>query len=63
MPLFAKEFTPEHWGVAEALILDPDERHISLQAPLAADDEAPDADAHHEAVYSDPVPEPEERDD
>jgi hypothetical protein len=63
LPLYAKEFTPEHWGVAEALIVDPDDRHISLQAPLLDEDEAPDADAHHEAVYSDPVPEPLERDE
>jgi len=31
---YAKPFTPEHWGVVEATILDPDRRPVSLQAPL-----------------------------
>jgi hypothetical protein len=33
----AKPFTPEHWGVLEALIRDPDGRVVSLQAPLPPD--------------------------
>jgi hypothetical protein len=39
----AKPFTAEHWGVAEALIRDPDGRVISLQAPLQPGVEEPDA--------------------
>lgn len=31
---YVRPFTPEHWGVAEAVIRDPDGRPISLQAPL-----------------------------
>jgi hypothetical protein len=27
-------FTPQHWGVVEMLLHDPDARHISVQAPL-----------------------------
>ncbi len=30
----ARPFTPEHWGVVEALVRDPDGRVVSLQAPL-----------------------------
>lgn len=33
-PTYAKPFTPEHWGVLEATLLDPDGRPVSLQAPL-----------------------------
>jgi hypothetical protein len=29
-----KPFTPEHWGVVEMLLVDPDRRHVSVQAPL-----------------------------
>ena len=48
---FAKEFTPEHWGMLEAVILDPDGRPVSLQAPLPLGTVAPDADAHHADKY------------
>jgi hypothetical protein len=48
---FAKPFTPEHWGMLEAVVLDPDGRHVSLQAPLSPGAEAPDADAHHAEKY------------
>lgn len=48
---FAQPFTPQHWDVLEAHVLDPDGRRVSLQAPLPADVEAPDAAAHHEAKY------------
>ena len=50
-PDFARPFTPEHWGVVEALLRDPDGRNVSLQAPLPEGVTAPDADAHHEAKY------------
>ena len=30
----ARPFEPQHWGVTEAIVLDPDGRPISLQAPL-----------------------------
>lgn len=33
-PEFVQPFTPRHWGVEEAIVRDPDGRHISLQAPL-----------------------------
>ncbi|MCE9623143.1 MAG: VOC family protein [Actinomycetia bacterium] len=29
----SREFEPQHWGVVEAMVLDPDGREISLQAP------------------------------
>jgi len=44
-------FTPEHWGVAEALVRDPDGRLVSLQAPLPAGADPPDAAAHHAEKY------------
>ena len=50
-PDFATPFTPQHWGVVEAIIRDPDGRNISLQAPLPAGVTAPDMDAHHKAKY------------
>ena len=50
-PDFARPFTPQHWGVVEALLRDPDGRHISLQAPLPVGVTAPDADAHHHEKY------------
>jgi hypothetical protein len=50
-PEYAQPFTPEHWGVVEALLLDPDGRRVSLQAPLPPGVETPDADAHHDAKY------------
>ena len=30
---FARPFEPQHWGVVEALVRDPDGRVVSLQAP------------------------------
>ncbi|MFZ1490038.1 MAG: hypothetical protein WAS51_08860 [Ilumatobacteraceae bacterium] len=49
---FAKPFTPEHWGVVEALVRDPDGRIVSLHAPLPDGVDAPDATAHHSDKYS-----------
>jgi hypothetical protein len=37
----AQGFEPRHWGVVEALLRDPDGRHVSLQAPLPAGVDAP----------------------
>ena len=48
---FAKPFTPEHWGVVEAFVRDPDGRVVSLQAPLPAGVDMPDADARHAEKY------------
>ena len=50
-PDYAKEFTPEHWGVVEALVRDPDGREVALHAPLPPGVQAPDMDAHHDAKY------------
>jgi hypothetical protein len=38
---YAKPFTPEHWGVVEATVLDPDGRPVSVQAPLPEGLKAP----------------------
>lgn len=46
-PEYAQPFTPQHWGVVEALVKDPDDRIVSLQAPLPDGVVAPDAEAHH----------------
>jgi hypothetical protein len=48
---FASPFTPQHWGVVEAIIRDPDGRRISLQAPVPEGVTAPDIDAHHNEKY------------
>jgi hypothetical protein len=48
---FAQPFTPQHWGVVEALVLDPDGRNVSLQAPLPDGVLAPDMEAHHRDRY------------
>ena len=48
---FVQPFTPQHWGVVEALIRDPDGRTVSLQAPLPDGAVAPDADVHHHQKY------------
>lgn len=40
---FAQPFTAQHWGVAEARVLDPDGRTVSLEAPLP--EETRDGDA------------------
>jgi hypothetical protein len=50
-PDFVQTFMPQHWGVVEALLRDPDGRSISLQAPLPEDIEAPDADTYHHEKY------------
>ncbi len=50
-PDFAVPFTPQHWGVVEAWIRDPDGRNVSLQGALPPGVSAPDADAHHEEKY------------
>jgi hypothetical protein len=50
-PDFVQPFTPQHWGVMEAVIRDPDGRHINLQAPVPEGIAVPDADAHHEEKY------------
>ncbi len=35
-------FDPQHWGVSEMLLLDPDRRPISVQGPLPPGVEAPE---------------------
>jgi len=50
-PDFAQPFTPQHWGVVEALLRDPDGRNVSLQAPTPAGIVAPDAETHHHEKY------------
>ena len=50
-PEYAQPFTPEHWGVVEAFLRDPDGRNVSLQAPLPEGTNAPDSDAHHAEKY------------
>ena len=37
-----RNFEPQHWGVCEMLLLDPDDRGISVQAPLPPGVEAPE---------------------
>jgi hypothetical protein len=48
---FAEPFAPQHWGMMQALIRDPDGRQVGLQAPLPEGVVAPDADAHHEETH------------
>ncbi len=36
-PDYARPFEPQHWGVVEALVRDPDGRVVALQAPLPPD--------------------------
>jgi hypothetical protein len=50
-PDFAQQFTPQHWGVVEALVRDPDGRNVSLQAPTPDGVGAPDAETHHHEKY------------
>ena len=50
-PDFARPFEPQHWGVVEALVRDPDGRTVGLHAPLPAGVAAPDAEAHHHEKY------------
>ena len=51
-PDYEMPFTPQHWGMMQALVRDPDGRSVSLQAPLPAGVTAPDAEAHHHEKYS-----------
>ena len=50
-PEYIQPFSPQHWGVVEAFIRDPDGRQISLQAPLPDGVVAEDANAHHLEKY------------
>ena len=50
-PDFAQPFAPQHWGVMEAVIRDPDGRHVNLQAPVPEGVVVPDANVHHEEKY------------
>ena len=52
-PEFAQPFAPQHWGVMEALICDPDGRKISLEAPLPDGVDAPPEPYHHTAYGMD----------
>jgi hypothetical protein len=38
---WVRPFEPQHWGVLEAIVRDPDGRSVSLQAPMSADEGAP----------------------
>jgi len=48
---FAQPFTPEHWGVMQAIVRDPDGRSVSLQAPLPEAVAIPDSESHHAEKY------------
>ena len=48
---FVQEWTPQHWGVMEALVRDPDGRTVALHAPVPPGVVAPDLDAHHAEKY------------
>ena len=48
---FLQEWTPQHWGVMEALVRDPDGRTVALHAPVPPGVVAPDLDAHHAEKY------------
>lgn len=50
-PELVRPFEPQHWGVVEAVILDPDGREVSLQAPLPEGVAGIDEHAHHEEKY------------
>lgn len=50
-PDYIRGFEPQHWGVVEALVRDPDGREISLHAPLPPGVTAPDAEEHHQEKY------------
>lgn len=50
-PEYARPFEPQHWGVMEALVKDPDGRLVGLHAPIPEDVVAPDMHAHHEQKY------------
>lgn len=46
-----RQFTPQHWGVTEMLLADSDGRKLSLQAPLAKPELAPEATAVRVALW------------
>ena len=50
-PDFVHDFTPQHWGVVEAVVIDPDGRPVSLQAPVPEGVDTIDPEAHHRAKY------------
>jgi hypothetical protein len=50
-PDYARPFEPQHWGVTEAIVRDPDGRPVSLQAQLPPGVDAPDADDQHADRY------------
>jgi hypothetical protein len=50
-PDVAMPFTPQHWGVLEAHVRDPDGRVVSLQAPVPEGVVAPDTETHHAQKY------------
>jgi hypothetical protein len=50
-PDYARPFEPQHWGVVEALLRDPDGRVVALQAPLPPGAGRIDADDHHQEKY------------
>jgi hypothetical protein len=41
-----RPFAPQHWGVTEMLLADPDGRRVAVQAPLPAGEVAPTSPAH-----------------
>jgi hypothetical protein len=49
-PDFAQPFTARHWGVAEALVRDPDGRAVSLEAPIPAGMRVPDDHDQREEI-------------
>jgi hypothetical protein len=49
-PEFFRDFEPQHWGVVEALLRDPDGREVSLQAPLP-EGVTVSMDEHHAEKY------------
>ena len=49
-PDFAQPFTARHWGVAEALVRDPDARTVALEAPLPEGAAAPGASERREGA-------------
>lgn len=46
-----RQFTPQHWGVTEMLLADPDGRKLSLQAPLTKPELAPEPTAVRVALW------------
>jgi hypothetical protein len=50
-PKYVRPFEPQHWGVVEALVADPDERLVSLQAPVPDGVDTPDLRSHHQQKY------------